>query len=79
MSTTNSLPRICGRCKATVPPGTGTVRRWNGAARKHAPGYAIRSATGILSACTCVKCEAEINATLDARVNARRARRLRRI
>lgn len=33
---------------------------WNGAARKYAPKYAIRSAYGVLGACHCVACEKEL-------------------
>ena len=59
MSQTNRTADICGSCKGLVPTGQGTLRFWNGSARRHAPKYAKRSALGILSACTCVKCEQE--------------------
>lgn len=39
---------------------TGTIRQWNGAARKFAPKYAKRTAFGILHACHCGKCEREL-------------------
>ena len=60
MSVTNRRAAICGRCKALVAAGVGTIRHWNGAARRFAPKYAIRSPLGILSACTCPKCEQEL-------------------
>lgn len=60
MSTTNRRAAICGNCKRLVAAGTGTIRHWNGAARKFAPAYAVRSPTGILAACTCPKCEQEL-------------------
>lgn len=60
MSQTNPYPAICGRCKQIVPALQGTVRFWNGAARKYAPPYAARSAIGIFNACHCNKCEREL-------------------
>lgn len=60
MSTTNSTGAICSRCKALVPARQGTIRMWNGAARKHAPKYATRSAFGVLAACHCGKCEKDL-------------------
>ena len=57
MSRTNVLPAICDRCHETVPPLQGTIRYWNGAARKHAPRWAKRNAFGVFNACHCGKCE----------------------
>lgn len=59
MSLTNRVADICSRCKTLVAAGTGTIRHWNGAARKYAPKYAVRSAFGVLAACHCLKCESE--------------------
>jgi Fe-S-cluster-containing hydrogenase component 2 len=59
VSTTNRTLMICNKCKRTVPIGTGTIRHYNGSARKHAPKYAVRSAYGVFAACTCTKCEEE--------------------
>lgn len=59
MSQTNRTADICGACKNIVAAGCGTVRFWNGAARRYAPKYAQRSALGILSACHCTQCDAE--------------------
>lgn len=60
MSQTNEYPDICGRCKAIVPAGQGTVRFWNGAARKYRPSYAARSAVGIFNVCHCQQCERDL-------------------
>lgn len=60
MSQTNDTASICNRCKSLVPVRQGTIRVWNGAARKYAPKYATRSAYGILGACRCNKCEREL-------------------
>jgi hypothetical protein len=59
MSRTNKRAAICGRCGVIVPTGQGAIRYWNGAARRHAPKYAIRSAFGVLNACHCVKCDVD--------------------
>ncbi len=60
MSQTNATAVICGRCKNIVPARQGTVRFWNGAARRYAPKYATRSAYGVLGACHCNKCEKDL-------------------
>ena len=60
MSQTNSTYEVCSRCKSIVAPYTGTVRYWNGAARRHAPKYATKNPVGVLSACHCLKCEREL-------------------
>lgn len=53
----NHWPGICNCCKASVPAGQGVLRYWNGAARKYAPKYALRSALGVLHALLCNKCD----------------------
>jgi len=58
VSTTNRTPAICSRCGAIVPAGQGTIRHYNGSARRHAPQYAERSAFGVLALCHCTICEA---------------------
>ena len=60
MSQTNSMIAICDCCHESVPPYQGTLRFWNGAARKYAPKHAKRNAFGVLCACHCVKCEREL-------------------
>jgi len=60
VSTPNRTVDICSRCKTWVPAGTGTIKHYNGAARRYAPKYAMRSAMGMLSLCHCVKCEQEL-------------------
>jgi len=57
MSKTNVRAAICDSCKTLIAARCGTVRYWNGAARRYAPTYAKRSAFGVLSACHCQKCE----------------------
>lgn len=59
MSQTNRAAAVCHVCKNLVAARCGTVRFWNGAARRHAPKHAIRSALGILSAFYCAKCDIE--------------------
>ena len=68
MSQTNRTAEICSKCKNIIAIGCGTVRFWNGSARKHAPKYAKRSATGILSACLCIRCEQERDEAVKMRV-----------
>jgi len=58
------MTAVCSRCESTVAPRTGTIRYWNGAARKHAPKYATRTPYGVIVALTCLKCEDEIKCTL---------------
>jgi hypothetical protein len=60
MSRTNDMQALCDRCRVFVPAGQGTLRFWNGAARKHAPAWAKRNAFGVYNACHCVDCEREL-------------------
>jgi hypothetical protein len=59
MSQTNRTPTLCNKCKNTIAAGVGTIRFWNGSARKHAPKYARRDAFGVLWATLCPTCEKE--------------------
>lgn len=57
MSQTTKHTGICGHCGCTVSAGTGTIRRWNGAARRHAPRYATKNAMGVITALHCTVCD----------------------
>jgi hypothetical protein len=61
MSTPNRYPGICNGCGDAVATRCGVIRRWNGAARAHAPKYAKRSHYGVLQALHCSKCDSDWN------------------
>lgn len=57
MSQTTRYVGLCDMCGCTVPARQGVIRRWNGAARRHAPRHAKLNPEGVLSALHCTACD----------------------
>lgn len=66
MSYTPRQSDKCGKCGCSVPAGTGNVREYTGAARKHAPAGSVRTLHG-LRYIICETCDTQHRAGLRVR------------